>query len=267
MFSWHKSHLENIKAIKPKSIFYSSYGGSLKTVLQQIIKSELSRDFNLRIKDNALLSEIASPNFFYLSRSEEKKIITIEQIRAAKDFLLLKTNKKKYLYIDGGQHIRINGYNALLKIAEESDDSVNIWIMTNSLVSIPTTILSRFHKVRFPSPTQHEIKTFLESRSINYDSEILSFLSENPALLEENDSIELLNSFNSLVEKKDIYQVDNNKLALLVDYLIYLAKQDIKEKPKRAFKSLDVLLDVKKSLSLPNNLSLDVIKLRINSSF
>ena len=47
--------------------------------------------------------------------------------------------------------------------------------------------------------------------------------------------------------------------------LITLQKLNIGSKAKISLKNLSELIDIKKSISLANNLSLDVIKLRINS--
>ncbi len=44
-----------------------------------------------------------------------------------------------------------------------------------------------------------------------------------------------------------------------------MQKLNISSKPRTSLKNLGELMDVKKSIDLSNNLSLDVIKLRINS--
>ena len=265
MFNWHKTSIQSIKNIKPKSIFFSVYGGNLSPTVEELLKSTLSSELGISLDEDRSISEVASPNFFLLSKPEDKKSIPIEDIRAAKDFLQLKTNKKKYLYIDEGKDIRLDGYNALLKIAEESDESVNIWITTSSLSSIPITILSRFQKVKFRGPTVEEIESFLQGRGVEYSKSSLRFILKNPKVLENENFPELLKNFNNLVSERNIFKVENKDISLLVDYLIFLSKEDLPEKLKESHKKLDILLDVKKSLSLPNNLSLDVIKLRISS--
>ena len=159
MFNWHKTSIQSIKNIKPKSIFFSVYGGNLSPTVEELLKSTLSRELGIVWMKTEAYQRLPL-QISLLSKPEDKKSIPIEDIRAAKDFLQLKTNKKKYLYIDEGKDIRLDGYNALLKIAEESDESVNIWITTSSLSSIPITILSRFQKVKFRGPTVEEIEKF-----------------------------------------------------------------------------------------------------------
>ncbi|GIR02486.1 MAG: hypothetical protein CM15mP12_0170 [Gammaproteobacteria bacterium] len=68
------------------------------------------------------------------------------------------------MYIDEGMDIRLDGYNALLKIAEESDESVNIWITTSSLSSIPITILSRFQKLNSGGRQLRKSKVFCKKK-------------------------------------------------------------------------------------------------------
>ena len=206
MFNWHKTSIQSIKNIKPKSIFFSVYGGNLSPTVEELLKSTLSSELGISMDENRSISEIASPNFFLLSKPEDKKSIPIEDIRAAKDFLQLKTNKKKYLYIDEGKDIRLDGYNALLKIAEESDESVNIWITTSSLSSIPITILSRFQKVKFRGPTVEEIESFLQGRGVECSKPSLRFILKNPKVLENENFPELLKNFNNLVSERNIFK-------------------------------------------------------------
>tara|TARA_B100000963_G_scaffold346843_1_gene352519 strand:- start:14 stop:817 length:804 start_codon:yes stop_codon:yes gene_type:complete len=265
MFSWQRSFIQRIQNIKPKSIFFSGNGENLSPAVEGLLKSTLSSELGINLNENQPISEIASPNFLLLSKPEDKKSIPIEAIRTAKDFLLLKTNKKKYLYIDEGKDIRLDGYNALLKIAEESDESVNIWITTSSLTSIPITILSRFQKVKFPVPTDEEIEILLKEREIECSKSSQKFILQNPKVLENDDFPELIKTFNSSIKAKDIFKIETKDVPLLVDYLIFLSKDDLPLKVKESHKRIGILLDVKKSLSLPNNLSFDVIKLRINS--
>ena len=44
MFNLHKTSIQSIKNIKPKSIFFSVYGGNLSPTVEELLKSTLSRE-------------------------------------------------------------------------------------------------------------------------------------------------------------------------------------------------------------------------------
>ena len=74
-----------------------------------------------------------------------------------------------------------------------------------------------------------------------------------------------MEKYDSFLNGGDIQSKDREEISGFTDYLIYLQKLKIDTQAKVSLKNLSELIDVKKSISLPNNLSLDVIKLRINS--
>ena len=74
-----------------------------------------------------------------------------------------------------------------------------------------------------------------------------------------------MEKYETFFDKKDIQSKDRKEISSYIDYLIYLQKLNISSKAKTSLKNLGELMDVKKSVSLSNNLSLDIIKLRINS--
>ena len=74
-----------------------------------------------------------------------------------------------------------------------------------------------------------------------------------------------MEKYDSFLNGRDINSKDREEISGFTDYLIYLQKLKIDSKTKISLKNLSKLMDIKKSINLPNNLSLDVIKLRINS--
>ena len=74
-----------------------------------------------------------------------------------------------------------------------------------------------------------------------------------------------MEKYDTFLNKKEVQSKDREEISGFTDYLIYLQKLNISSKTKVSLKNLSELMDVKKSIHLPNNLSLDVIKLRINS--
>ena len=143
------------------------------------------------------LEDIASPNFYFLKKEEDKTNIPIEQLRKPKNFLTLSTTNKKILFIQNGEHIRVDGYNTLLKVSEEADDNTFIFIATNNINAIPSTIISRFHKHKFPMPKREEVIAFLNDIKVDLSEKAKNFISFNPWLIEEAEDNELLKKIKS----------------------------------------------------------------------
>ena len=266
MLPWNKKFLERQHNIKPKTILCGSDGQDIEKVAREIAKIFIT-SIDQKDYENIELENIASHNFYFLKKDPEKNNIPIAELREPKDFLSLSSTGKKLLFIQGGQDIRIDGYNSLLKVAEDSGDETFIIISTNNLSSIPSTIKSRFHVSRIPKPSIEEVKDFLFSSNQNLSESAIGFLSENPKELEFslNDVVKKMEKYDSFLNGGDIQSKDREEISGFTDYLIYLQKLKIDTQAKASLRILSELIDVKKSIILPNNLSLDVIKLRINS--
>ena len=111
------------------------------------------------------------------------------------------------------------------------------------------------------------MKGFLSTSKQNLSASAIGFLSENPKELESSlvDVAKKMEKYDSFLNGRDINSKDREEISGFTDYLIYLQKLNIGSKTKISLKNLSELMDIKKSINLPNNLSLDVIKLRINS--
>ena len=266
MLPWNKKFLESQSNIKPKTIFCGSDGQDIRAVSREIAKSFIST-VNNKDYSSFELENIASHNFYFLKKDPEKNNIPIAELREPKDFLSLSSSGKRLLFIQGGEDIRIDGYNSLLKVAEDSGDDAYIIIATNDLSKIPATIKSRFHISRIPQPSAEEVKAFLYMNNQSISSTAVEFLSENPKELEIplTEVVKKMEKFDLFLSRGDVQSKDRNEISGFTDYLIYLQKLNISSKAKISLKNLSELIDIKKSISLTNNLSLDVIKLRINS--
>ena len=111
------------------------------------------------------------------------------------------------------------------------------------------------------------MKVFLSESNENLSRTAIGFLSENPKELELSftEAVKKMEKFDLFLSKRDIQSKDRQEISGFTDYLIYLQKLNISSTAKISLKNLDELIDIKKSINLTNNLSLDVIKLRINS--
>ena len=265
MYQWNKDFLANPPKIQPKTIFYGSTGDDIHKIASALVLKHLDQKYKKEIKQTQNLDDLALPNFFFLKKEEGKLNIPIEEIRKPKEFLNLKSTLGKMLYIQGGQDIRIDGYNAMLKAVEDSDSSTFIWISTESLKSIPATILSRFDQIKIPSPKSSSIEEYFEQNKIKFDDEMLTFVTQNPNVMMVDDFHLMLNRFNDLMQSKDISSIEKSEFRLFIDYLIFNYKKKVFLDSKQAIKKLNALTEAKKSLLSAHNLSFDVIKLRVIS--
>ena len=74
-----------------------------------------------------------------------------------------------------------------------------------------------------------------------------------------------MEKYDSYLKNKSIQSKDKGEISAFTDYLIFLEKSRVVSNSKQSLMHLEKLIDIKKSINLPNNLSLDVIKLRLNS--
>tara|TARA_Y100001936_G_C15931165_1_gene589415 strand:- start:29 stop:838 length:810 start_codon:yes stop_codon:yes gene_type:complete len=267
MLPWIKNYLTKEFIPRPKTIFFGPEGLDVIDLSRLLITKFISEIDGKNYSNNAL-EDIASPNFYFLKREEDKSNIPIEQLRKPKNFLSLSTANKKILFIQNGEHIRLDGYNTLLKVSEEVDEKTFIFIATNNINSIPPTIISRFHKHRFPMPKREEVRAFLNDIKLDLSEVIKDFISFNPWLIEQGEDHELLSkikNFDSYIKTKNIKTKDKIEIEAFIDYLVFVNKNNTRSSPKNCLKNLEKLIDIKKSIRSPNNLSLDIIKLRINS--
>ena len=267
MLPWVKDYLNNEFTPKPKTIFFGPEGLNVID-LSRLLVNRLISDIDGKDYSSSPLEDIASPNFYFLKKEEDKTNIPIEQLRRPKNFLTLSTTNKKILFIQNGEHIRVDGYNTLLKVSEEADDNTFIFIATNNINSIPSTIISRFHKHKFPMPKREEVIAFLNDIKVDLSEKAKNFISFNPWLIEEAEDNELLKkikNFDTYVKAKGINSKDKIEIEAFVDYLVFINKNNIQKSPKTSLKNLEELIDIKRSIRSPNNLSMDIAKLRISS--
>ena len=74
-----------------------------------------------------------------------------------------------------------------------------------------------------------------------------------------------IKNFDTYVKAKSINSKDKIEIEAFVDYLVFINKNNVQKSPKTSLKNLEELIDIKRSIRSPNNLSMDVAKLRISS--
>ncbi len=92
-----------------------------------------------------LINNLSHPNFYLISKNDDKKTIEIDQVRKMIDFINKSTfnEDKKIILIDGVENLNLNSANALLKSLEDSNADNLFILIHNHNKNIPDTIKSR----------------------------------------------------------------------------------------------------------------------------
>ena len=102
-----------------------------------------------------LFSRNSHPDLFYISVPEDKKEISVDQIRELNKKLFETSHQSgfKVALIERAEKLNISSFNALLKTLEEPPANTVLILTTNEKNRLPATILSRCRKIDFVTPT------------------------------------------------------------------------------------------------------------------
>ena len=165
----------------------------------------LSENTNLNNKEGIPDCQIINPD-------EGKQIISIDQIRALKSFLLLTSlkGKGKVGIINPADAMNRAAANSLLKILEEPPKDTLIILISESKNNLPRTIISRVQVIAVKTPSKETTLSWLKTMNNKEDWEqIIDIFGSRPILLEQlgydhlNHQIELVaNDLENLLKKK-----------------------------------------------------------------
>ncbi len=165
----------------------------------------LSENTNLNNKEGIPDCQIINPD-------EGKQIISIDQIRALKSFLLLTSlkGKGKVGIINPADAMNRAAANSLLKILEEPPKDTLIILVSESINNLPRTIISRVQVIAVKTPSKETTLSWLKTMNNKEDWEqIIDIFGSRPILLEQlgydhlNHQIELVaNDLENLLKKK-----------------------------------------------------------------
>jgi DNA polymerase-3 subunit delta' len=103
------------------------------------------------------------PDILQVSLSENKKMISISQIREMGLLLTAKPNeaRSRMVLINDADKMNVQAQNALLKVLEEPPDNTFFILIATQTSPLLPTIISRCRRFRFFPPSCHEIQTIL----------------------------------------------------------------------------------------------------------
>lgn len=131
-----------------------------------------------RCKSCLLLNAGTHPDFFRIEPLEPGKPITVDQIRALGNFLVLRphTAARKATLIAPAEAMNLNAANSLLKLLEEPPLGSLLVLVSSCPRRLPATIRSRCSGIRFGLPATPQALPWLASRDGN--------TAQHPELLE-----------------------------------------------------------------------------------
>lgn len=115
------------------------------------------------------------PDFFELRRLEDKKEISVEQVRN----LIYKLNETshqggyKVTWVDGVEHLNQSAFNALLKTLEEPATQTLFLLTTHQIDRLPATIKSRCQQLAFAAPSIVEAGQWLHQQAPQVDEALV----------------------------------------------------------------------------------------------
>jgi len=122
--------------------------------------------------------EKPNPDLYIIKRLEDKKEISIDQIRDLRAGMYQKSliQTHKIVLIENIEEMSIAAVNALLKTLEEPPGDSLIILTTSQLERIPKTIISRCQQIKFKRLSSDELIRELKTIKIK-DAELLATLS------------------------------------------------------------------------------------------
>lgn len=122
-----------------------------------------------------LMATHQHPDFYHLKVLEDKKEISVDQVRG----LINKLNETshqggyKIAWVEGPEFLNQSAFNALLKSLEEPAQQTLFMLTTNKIGSLPATIISRCQKLSFTAPTLETAQAWLHQESPQADQALL----------------------------------------------------------------------------------------------
>jgi DNA polymerase III gamma/tau subunit len=173
--------------------------------------------------------EISDFDILRITTGEEKKEISINQIRAVKKHLGLSpfSGLYKLVIIDGAEKMNSEAANALLKILEEPHRNTILILITSEPELLPGTIVSRLQEIRFRPVSLNQVaKTILNKKYIDILDKSLNNIFKDAEKIskEETEIIPLLDSWIFWFREKMIEDAKSGKESRILNIIREIQK-------------------------------------------
>lgn len=161
------------------------------------------------------------PDFIIIETLENKKEISVEQIRKINDFINQTSaiSKNKFILIDSADELNKSSSNALLKILEEPHQNNYFILICHNPSKILATIKSRCQLIKINDLSEEDFKNILKEKSEFSEEEIkiLAKICDNsPALAISNGKV-LLELYQLLLSSIKNKKLDDNLIKKIAD--------------------------------------------------
>ncbi len=175
---WQQLNQYNTQQRIPQAIMISGARGIGKTALARQFAFSLlclnPTDYGFHCGQCYYCNLIAAgthPDFIEMLPEEDKKAISINQIRALITDTYLKPQFERYraIIINPADMLTISAANAFLKCLEEPNERTVFILITDKPNKLPATIASRCQKISLGTPKLEIIQQWLRENGVNED--------------------------------------------------------------------------------------------------
>lgn len=168
------------------------------------VNSIINKEIAEKIKNNSVM------DLCYLQKEEDKKNISVENIRDIHKFLNLSPadNLYRVAIIDSVDDLNLNSANALLKILEEPNKNIILILINHNSNTLLATIKSRCVELKFNKLNKSDFGQIINDYDLSYNIDDLYNVSGGSIgvaldIIEKN-TISLVEKFNNLLKEKII---------------------------------------------------------------
>ena len=175
---------------------------------KEISNSLINKEISERVKNNTIL------DLCYLQKEEDKKYISIDNIRDIHKFLNLSPadNLYRVAIIDAADDLNLNSANGLLKILEEPNKNIILILINHGSNTLLPTIKSRCVELKFNKLNKEEFSKILNDLGYDKNIDDLYEVSNgsigNAIDIIEKNTINLVEKFNKALQQKVIKLAD-----------------------------------------------------------
>ncbi len=122
------------------------------------------------------------PDLLSIGPVEDSLVIAIDQVRAVRDFVVLKphTASRKIVIVYPAESMNINAANAMLKVLEEPPAASVLLLVTPQPARLPATIRSRCSAIAFRPPDTATAVDWLQQQGVHDPDIALKFAAGAP---------------------------------------------------------------------------------------
>lgn len=115
------------------------------------------------------------PDFLRLALLEDKKEISVDQVRALNEQVYRTAHQGgfKVVLIEQVEHLNRSAFNALLKTLEEPPQNTVMILTTHQLYQLPATLVSRCRQMTFAVPSQADAMQWLQQQLPQADAALV----------------------------------------------------------------------------------------------